>query len=803
MHDTFDFDDDQNKNENILLGLQKYIKHWRWFVLSLILSLLAVILSLRYSTPIYTAGAKILVRDDKKGDLSSGAGAFADMALFGGGKKNVDNEIEILNSKTLIAKVIERLNLNIVYVKLGNFRDVELYTETCPFELVIQNASPVFKKNSQSFMVKFISADRFRLNDDVGKEIGIFHADSTINLVEASLVVRKTPYHKGIANSENVYQVLFNPVVDVAKQYLGNLTVESHSETSSVVNLKLTHAVPAKAEDFLNTLIEIYNQEAINDKNIVSENTLNFIQDRLSIVNAELGDIENETENFKKTNNVTDIATDAKLVLEMHSDFELSLIETETQLRIVAIMTDFLKNKSKTELIPIDIIPKVTGTGQVNPSIVEYNNLVLKRNRLINDGSTINYVITNIDQQLEELNQTIKMSLAQFKSSLILKRDDLAKQEEAYSLKLNNVPAQEKSFRIIDRQQKIKEGIYLYLIQKREETAIALTIAENNAKVIDAGSTNYGDVTPKKKNYYLAGILIGFALPFAVIYLIFLLDNKIRFESDVVQYGERNSMLGAIPKNLDAEENRGLKKEAFRSLLQNANFILPQNEKGKVILVASSLKGEGKSFVTYNLGVAYAESSKKVLIIGSDLRNPQLHHLFNLPKNRHGLSNYLYSNEVNWRDLVVTQKTDPQNLDVILSGEIPPNPQLLLSSNRFKQLLIELRDCYDVILIDSAPILLVSDTLNYANLVDATLYLFRAGLSPKNLVTQVIKLDQDGKLNNVGFVLNGLDLSSQFGYSYGYSYSYGYGYGYGKDVIPLTLKVRIQRRLKGLFYIKA
>ena len=188
MHDTFDFDDDQKNNVNILSGIEKYIKHWRWFLLSAIVSLLAVILSLRYSTPIYTAGTKILVRDDTKGDLSSGAGAFADMALFGGGKKNVDNEIEILNSKTLVAKVIERLNLNIVYVKLGNFRDVELYTETCPFELVVQNASPVFKKTAQSFTIKFISADRFRFNDNVGKEIGIFHADSTINLVEASLV---------------------------------------------------------------------------------------------------------------------------------------------------------------------------------------------------------------------------------------------------------------------------------------------------------------------------------------------------------------------------------------------------------------------------------------------------------------------------------------------------------------------------------------------------------------------------------------------------------------------------------------
>jgi len=782
MQDQFDIYEDEQE-QNGFQNLAKYLYYWKWFVVSLLITLSFTFIRLRYVNPEYKAVSKIMVRDEKKGELNSELGAFADLGLITGLKSNVDNEIEILNSITLAEKAVDRLKFTKSYFKLGNIRDVEVYKTNQPFEFAIENASEVFYKHPQSFTVKILSASRYELSTLSGKMMGTFNFGTPIVLKEAKIKIQKLPNFDTLNPIDLIYAVYCEPVKSVGAAYAKTLTVESLSKTSSIVNLSMTNPVAEKAEDFLNELVAIYNEEAIKDKNMISENTQDFIQKRLKIISNELGTVEINSENFKKANQLTDISSDAQIYLKTHSEFENNLIETETQLRVLSIMIDFMKNKGKSELVPMDIIPRTTGSAQANPLIVEYNQLVLQRNRILKDGTQKNYVLANLDQQIEELDRNIKESLAQLKSSLMVKRADLEKKDILLQGKISSIPTQEREFKILDRQQKIKEGIYLYLIQKREETAISLSVKETNAKIIDAGRADLNPISPKKSIMYLIALLAGIGIPFVVLYFIFLFDNKIKHTNDIENVTKNISILSELPKSIDSKVSISMKNEAFRTLLNSTNFITPNNEKkeGKVLFVTSAKKGEGKTFVAYNLSQAYADLNKKTILLGADFRNPQLHKYSNQNrKDSKGLSNYLHDPSQKWQDLInkseSNQKED-SHFDFLLTGYIPPNPTLLLSSPRFESLLMELKKVYDIIIIDTAPTLLVSDTLIISKFADTTLFVVRAGFTEKKLINYILKLNEDKKINNVGIVINDADFTKYFSYGY----NYGYGYGYGED----------------------
>lgn len=784
MKDQFDFNEDEQE-ENVFQNFTKYLQYWKWFVISVLLTLSVCFVRLRYASPEYKAVSKIMVRDEKKGGLGSELGAFADMGLIGGMKNNVDNEVEILNSITLVESAVERLQFTTTYLRTGTVRDVEIYKTTQPFEFAIENASQVFYKNAQFFKIKVLSTNRFQLINKNEISLGDFNFGASIVLKEAKIKIQKLPNFATLNPINSIYKVYFQPLKKVGAKYAKVLTVEALSKTSSVVNLSVSDKVPEKAEDFLNTLVAIYNEEAVKDKNTISENTLDFIQKRLGVISVELGTVEVQSENFKKTNQITDIVANAGIYLRTHSEFETNLIETETQLRVLSIMIDFMKNKGKSELVPIDIIPKTTGTAQTNPLIVEYNQLVLQRNRILKDGTLKNYVVINLDQQLEELDRNIKESLAQLKSGLLVKRSDLEKQDDVLQGKINDIPTQEREFRIFDRQQKIKEGVYLYLIQKREETAIKLAVKETNAKIIDAGRAGQNPISPKKSVLYLIALAIGIGIPFGILFIIFKLDNKIHNATDVDMQSSGAPILAELPTLLDTTESVNQSVEAFRTLANNTNFITPisENKEGSVIFVTSSVKGEGKTFVSYNLAKAYAELDKKVIIIGTDFRNPQLHkYLEKARKSIKGFSNYLYDPTVQWQDLVIRTDDNQFPFDILTSGDIPPNPTLLLSNKRFSVCFEELKKQYDIIVVDTAPTLLVTDSLIISKVADTTVYVTRSGITEKRLISYSNKLSLDKKVINMGYVVNDIDFTSSYGYGYGYQYSYNYGYSYGYGV---------------------
>ncbi len=787
MQDPFYMTEEEDNEGSGFENLKNYLKHWKWFVLSVFICLTIAFIKLRYSTPQYKAVAKILVRDEKKGSLPSELGAFSDLGLLSGVKNNVDNEIEILNSATLVEKTIEKLQFNITCFLVGNVRNVELYKETKPFEFIVVNASDKFYKSAKTFKIKVVSSQKFEMILSDEKSLGTFRFGTPILIDEARIIIQKLPSFDTIKPLGNSYEIFCNPIIEMAAQYSSLLTVESLSKTSSIVTLTMANDVPKKAEEFLDTLIAIYNEEAINDKNMISENTQKFIQKRLINISEELGDEESKAKGFKEANQLFDISTNAKIYLDNYSEVEKGLVETETKLRVVEIMIDFMKHKSKAELVPAELIPSERVSGQTNPLILQYNNLVLQNNRLLKDGKKNNNTLVNIDQQLTDLERDIMQSLVQFKGTILVEKTNLNKQFDLLSGKINQIPTQEREYRIIERQQKIKEGLYLYLIQKREETAISLSVTEPNAKIIDAGRAGIIPISPKKSIFYLVALLLGLGIPFGILFLMFKLDDKIHNAVDVENKTRSVPVLAELPSLSDTTDSTTQSLEAFRTLANNTNFITPmaENNEGSVIFVTSSIKGEGKTFVSYNLANAYAHLDKKVILIGADFRNPQLHKYLEQTRKAHkGFSKYLYDPAVQWQDLICKVEEEEFSFDVLLSGDIPPNPTLLLSNQRFAAVITELKKVYDLIIFDTPPTLLVTDTLIISKYADTTLYVVRSGITEKKLVTYSSKLNEDKKIINMGYVINDINFSSSYGYGYGYNYNYnyGYGYGYGKEI---------------------
>jgi len=783
MQDPFYTQEEEEKDSlSLREQLDRYLVHWKWFLLAVILCLSIAYLYLRYTVPQYKSASTILVRDEKKGGLQSELSAFADMGLMTGSKNNVDNEIEILKSRTLIEKTVRKLNFQISYFSNGTIRSTEVYSER-PFDFTVLEASEAFYSIPESFVVISDGSSKFELQDSEEKKLGTFNFGSTITIKGARIILYQIPQLGKKGTEKAITTVHVSSIKSAAASYGGRYEVSSNSKTNSIVELSLTDPIKEKAEYFLNSIVEIYNQEAIEDKNMISESTQEFIQKRLKSITEELGEVESDAEGFKKANSLTDLATDASLFVQTASEFEKALIEAETQLRVVDVMTEFMRTKTKADLVPANIIPSTTQGGIINPIVVQHNELVLQRNRIIKDGTIKNYILINLNQQLDDIDRNIKESLAQLKASLTIKRNDLVKQDQILKGKITQIPTQERAFRIIDRQQKIKEGLYLYLLQKREETAITLAVTEANAKLIDSASTGAIPVSPKKNTIYLAALLIGLLIPFGVLYIIDLLDTKIKTRHHLEKV-LTVPFLGDIPKSEEnevviASNSRSSAAEAIRIVRTNLEFLLGKVDEGKAktIFISSTLPKEGKTFVTVNLASTIALSGKKVLLIGMDIRNPKIDVYFNLP-NR-GLTNYLSKSKDDIQDYIIKNENF-ENFYILPSGVIAPNPVELLMNGKLDPLFEQLKKEYDYIIVDTAPMSLVTDTLLIAKYADAFVYVVRANYLDKSFLPLIESYYRQKRLPNMSVVLNDTLIRKTYGYGYG-SYGYGaYGYGYGE-----------------------
>lgn len=759
---------------NLKEELFKYLAHWRWFVLSVFVSLILAFLYLKFTPKSYSVATKILIKDEKSNDLANQLSAFSEMSLLGNSKNNIENEVEILKSRTLIYNTLDSLNLNIQYLDTSEVIEKDLYKKS-PIQVVWNNDQ---LNKAVTIELHNINGNTFdvEVND---LKIGKAAFGKNITTEFGTFLVNK----KGALNKTTQLKVNIFPKMQLAESYRNILSVAPASKTSSVIDVSIIDKTPEKAADFLNTLVYNYNLGGIKDKRFISENTSEFISDRLTLIGTELGDVESQVEGYKNANNLSDIETEVKLYLDNLSSFEKSVLENETKINIV---NDLIRHISRTkydDLVPGGLLTDDAGSESL---IQEINQLILQKQKASVNATAENPNYIILEDQIRALKSNLQASLRRNLSSLQIVKNDYKRQENEMQAKLSQVPRQEKEFRIIDRQQKVKEALYLFLLQKREETNITLAATDMNAKVIDKAIVTDKPVAPKTMIILLAALVLGAIIPFIVIYVTNLLDTKIKNRFDITDNSDI-PFLGDVPTSESSGElmeisSRSSAAEAIRIVRTNLDFILSDKaeEECKVIFLTSTISGEGKTFVSANLAATFALSGKKVLLIGFDLRNPKLYEYVKV--NPLGISNYITSNNKTLNDYISTVE-GYENFDVLSSGSIPPNPTEILMNKKIKEVFDTLKAQYDYIIVDTAPVSLVTDTLLISKYADATIYVVRANKIDKDMLRIPNELYRDKKLNKLSLVLNDSDVTK------GYGYGYGYGYGAKVETKPFWKKI--------------
>ena len=724
--------------------------------------------------------ATILIKDDEKKGGSPDISAFTDMGMFAGmGTNSIENEIGILKSRRLMKSVAEDLQLYVHSFTEGTVRKTDLYGNS-PFNMQVLEYDEEQVSGLPAYTLQVIDSTSYSISNT---ELGISRKEvfgAPVELPFGEIIV--TPNFEGSGDMiDNPIHINFVKPENVAAGYGSRLQVNQAIEKSSLIELSLQDPVRKRAQDIIDRLIYQYNQEAIEDKNQVSLNTAEFIEERLAIISEELDSVETGKQEFKTENRLTNIEAESQLFIENASEFRKEQLEVETQLELANSMIDYLENEKKDGLLPANLGFNEAG---LVAAIENYNRTVLERNRILAGSTELNPVIVNLNAQISQIKANVMESLQNLKSSLLISRRDLSAREATINSKIAGVPSKEKQFRNIERQQNIKEALYLFLLQKREETSLALAATAPKAKIVDSAYSSNAPVSPKTKIVLLAAISLGLLIPFLFIYLKNLLNNKVQSRRDLLRQIKEIPIVGEIPridreqKELIGAHDRSVLAESFRILHTNLQYLLVNTgskDGGNIIFVTSTVKGEGKTFAAFNLAITLAHARKKVLIVGADLRNPQLQRFERGARDLLGVSDYLVNKNLELSELIKTSQLNP-NLDLLSSGSIPPNPSELWRQDKAVTLFSELKSRYDYIIVDTAPAMVVTDTFLINRFADLTLYLVRAGYTEKKLLDFPVEAKKEGKLHDVGYILNDVEAAH-----FGYGNKYGYYYTYGEE----------------------
>lgn len=752
----------------------RYAKYWYWFVLCFIICTVIAYSSLRYSTPLYVVSSTIVIsQEDNLSD--AGLSVFKDLGI-NQTQDQIENEIQILKSKTLIKNVITKLNLNVQYFYEGRVLDVEEYRNPAVrIDFLVPDS--ILYQRYGIFNVKVDSATSFSFVDEDGNEISTHEFGAPVETSVGTALV--TPNQQDVNQLVGkITKVKLLPLRSLVDSYRARLNIGVVGQNSSVLQIAMNDAVIARAEDFIDNLIEAYSIRTIKEKNETSDKTAQFIDERLDEISKNLANVDSQAAQYMSKYGISDdVSGSSERLANVATENKREIALYETQMLLVQSTIDFISNKqSKNDLIPSNL--GIDDSG-ITTDIGKYNTLVLQRKRLLKTSTLQNPIVIKIDDQLAGLRDVLFQNLNSFKERVSIKLNSVVSRDKAYQSKLFKAPKRQKDLREIGREQGVTEQLYLYLLQKKEEADITSHITVSNSRVIDKASpVSLLPVSPNKKSTYLLSTLLSLLIPFVSIYAKELLNTRVRSKKDVVELVTA-PMIGTIPKSKEKDKfvinktSRSPISEAFRILRTNIDFLLAGVDKktGKVIFTTSSISGEGKTFISSNIAKTLRLSGKKVAYIGSDLRFPKFHEVIDLPDGKltAGFSNFITDPDLAVTDVIYREKSDDP-LDIIPSGIIPPNPTGLLMNDRVEEMFTYLEENYDYIVVDTAPVSLVTDTLLISSYADLTIYVVKENYSDKRLLTIPEKYYQDKRLVNLAILLNyaSSNMSGAYGYGYGY-----------------------------------
>lgn len=772
----------------------KYLLYWKWFVASLVLCISLSLLYIRFTLPSYEIKTSVLLKDDQRGGGTPEMNAFKDMGLLTQ-KNNVDNELEVLNKSILVQQVVRELGIYVTYTQIGTFefldklgiktkktsfskfKERSIYGAECPVLLSL----PDTVLNNMNYAVQFeILVHPYGEYEFFGTYMNKkFSVKASIYDKQVVLPFGKVYLKRGMFRpaEDMLIEVILQSPISKADEILGQLKMTLTSKTTSVVDITLKSSNAKLGEDVLAKLIEVYNREDLRDQTEMANRTARFIDDRLMRLTAELGDVEARVENYKQAQGIADIKSQADMFIQQTGDLTQKKLNIETQLAVVSDMDNYIhRPENRYQPLPANSGIQSAALGEL---INNYNRLLFQRNRLARIASNTNQVMIDLTNQIESLFSTVQSSVRNEKNNLLIARRDLMSKNSENAAHIRDIPRQEREYTEIKRQQSIKEALFLFMLQKKEEKYLNGAIVEPIAKLID-NVRSTGPVSPKKSMILLFSFVFGMVITIIGIRI----HDLLRYQIDCKEELEEISsvpVLGEIPRTEQAgnliikENNTDSFTELFRLLRTNLLFVMDSSDK-KVINMVSGVSGEGKTFVTINLAMSLALLDKKVLVVGLDIRKPKLSEYLNIT-NDTGITMYL-TGHLSMDKLIKPSGIHP-NLSVITSGPIPPNPNELLAKPALDKLIAELRDQFDYILIDTAPVGVVSDSFSLNRFADVNLYVVRANFTPKKDIEDATVLFKSNKLSNMYFVVNDTDFTKK-SYRRGYGKKYGYGYGFGK-----------------------
>lgn len=799
-------ENEEKSNFDFAVIYTTLILNWKWFVLSLIICLGAAHIYLRYATPIYQAAAKLLIKEEQNGRRGNSIQSSANLGIISN-SNGIDNEMEILKSRTLAQQAVYDLKLYTTYHHEGRIKDHLIYGEQevnvdMDYEHLKKLNAPMSFKITREGRNYHVVGSYFVPIDDNSYNPGPVTVDKVITALPATLGTRvgmvKFTQNGNymLRDGESLKVTMIAPEIAAGK-YVGSLSVSPSTKATSIAQLVITDEIPQRAIDYLKQLAIVYNRQANEDKNQIAVRTEQFINQRLEKINAELGNTEGQLENYKKRNNMVQLSMNASTAFSNADSYAQKLNEANTQVALLDELTKYMNEPSnRHQPIPSNVgLNDASATSLIN----KYNEIALQRNQLLHSASESSPTVTPLTSQLDDLQASIKRAMSQARAGLNIQRNSIASQQGKYQGQISNTPEQERILTQIGRQQEVKSGLYLMLLQKREENSISLAATADKGKLID-NPVFAGKVTPKDSIILMIAFGLGLAIPALILFLLAFFRYKIEGHDDVAKLTKLPiiadvaiaSDRAKTKADIVVHENKNnLMEEIFRSLRTNLQFLMKEHD--KVILMTSTTSGEGKTFIASNVAISFALLGKKVVLVGLDIRKPRLAELFEIDDHHHGITNLLIKDNITWDDVnkQIVNSGVNSNLDLLMAGPVPPNPGELVTRKSLEETMDILKEHYDYIIIDTAPVGLVTDTLALGRIANATVYACRADYTQKSSFGLINGLAYEKKMPNMSIVLNGVDLSKKkYGYYYGYgkygkygkyaSYgAYGKQYGYG------------------------